>query len=125
MKQGTVEQTATLCRWALARDVPAADKEKGPKPLGLAAETVIPGKFRRKGECGQYKCKDLAGQHNSLSPLETVQSRTKVVGDLQCFTQCERGSFLPRFTHLCSSVIRQKNRENSTVTICALTRPNP
>jgi hypothetical protein len=60
----------------------------------MATETVIPGKFRRKGESGQYKCKDLAGQHNSLSPLETVQSRTKVVGHLRCFTQCERGPFV-------------------------------
>jgi hypothetical protein len=55
----------------LAREVPDAGNETGPEKRQGPGDTVFPGGFRRKGEWAEYKCKDLARQHNSLKCLES------------------------------------------------------
>jgi hypothetical protein len=73
--------------------------------------------------------KDLARQHNSPSGLKAERNGSvKIQGGWTStmFHPMRKGAVSCRVLRsLCSSVIRQKDRENSTVTICALTRPNP
>jgi hypothetical protein len=56
-----------------------AGKQTGPEELKGPGDTVFPGKFRRKVEWAEYKCKDRPRQHNSPSGSKTPPDRLQTV----------------------------------------------
>jgi hypothetical protein len=66
MKQERLNRPAKLSRWTGERGTGVQARRQGLKNAKGPGDTVMPGKFRRKEEWAEYKCKDWERQQNSL-----------------------------------------------------------